>query len=395
MSKKTALFEPKKFLNLYGLDELERLKLERNPFWNRIRFETTWQLPVMAEITEHANIELIPMRLATREELGLFHDPSYIETIELFGNQGTAFASRFGLDTESCPVFPQMDQYSNYLVGSAIDAVMGVASGKYRNAFSFFGGLHHALESKAGGFCYYNDCVIAIKKYREEYPNKRVLYLDTDVHHGDGTQHAFYDDPNVMTISVHELSMGFYPGTGRAEEIGSGNGEGYNANIPLPPLTDDHEYWRVFEDVIVPLWLAYSPDFVFWDVGADAHMLDPLADLMLTNDTYNRMSKTVRQLVELSDGKLAVVGGGGYNPVSTAKIWTMVLADIAQVPLPSTLPAEWIRLCQDFDLEIKRGGWTDRPFRTEEETFVNIHRAVTDSISKVQDSLFPIHGIEK
>jgi acetoin utilization deacetylase AcuC-like enzyme len=151
----------------------------------------------------------------------------------------------------------------------------------------------------------------------------------------------------------------------------------------------------VFEDAIVPLWLAYSPDFVFWDVGADAHMLDPLADLMLTNDTYNRMSKTVRQLVELSDGKLAVVGGGGYNPVSTAKIWTMVLADIAQVPLPSTLPAEWIRLCQDFDLEIKRGGWTDRPFRTEEETFVNIHRAVTDSISKVQDLLFPIHGIEK
>jgi acetoin utilization protein AcuC len=377
-----------------GIDELDSMKPTLNPFWNRGRLEITWSLAVMSGFLESGRISVKPMRLATREELLLFHDPSYVETVELFGNMGSAFSSRFGLDTEECPVFYQMDKYASYPVGTTIDAVMSVASGEFEDAMSFLGGFHHATQNLASGFCYYNDVVIAIKKYREMYPNKKVLYLDTDVHHGNGVQHAFYADPNVLKIDMHELSMGFYPGTGRLNEIGLGEGKGYCVNIPLPPLTDDVEYWKAFEDLVVPLWLAYKPDFVFWEVGADAYYEDPLADLMLTYDTYHRLSMTVRQLVHLGRNKLVVVGGGGYNPVAAAKIWTIVLADLADIALPPVLPAEWIELCHKYGYEVTRGYWTDRPRRSEHEHVKNIERVVNDVIKEVKKTIFPILGIE-
>jgi len=188
--------------------------------------------------------------------------------------------------------------------------------------------------------------------------------------------------------------MGFYPGTGRPEEVGIGEGKGYSVNIPLPPLTDDVEWWRAFEDVIVPIWLAYKPDFVFWEVGADAYMNDPLTDLMLTYDTYHRMSKTVRQLVHLGTRKLVMVGGGGYNSVAAAKIWTILLADIADIALPPTIPAEWIRLCHKHGFEVKRGGWTSRPLRTPREHYPKIRRVVNDNIAKVKELIFPTFGLD-
>jgi acetoin utilization protein AcuC len=377
-----------------GIDELDSMRATLNPFWNRGRLDITWKLAVMSGFLESESIAVKPMRLATREELQLFHDSSYIETVELFGNMGSAFSSRFGLDTDDCPVFYQMDRYASYPVGTTVDAVLGVASGEFKNAMSFLGGFHHATESLASGFCYYNDVVIAIKKYREMYPNKKVLYLDTDVHHGNGVQHAFYTDPNVLKMDIHELSMGFYPGTGRLNEIGSGEGKGYCVNIPLPPLTDDVEYWKAFEDLVVPIWLAYKPDFVFWEIGADAYFEDPLADLMLTYDTYHRLSMTVRQLVHLGKNNLVVVGGGGYNPVAAGKIWTIVLADLADIALPPVLPAEWIEMCQRYGYEVTRGYWTDRPRRSEHEHVKNIERIVDDVIKEVKKTIFPVLGIE-
>ncbi len=349
----------------------------------------------MAGMTDHENIRLESMRMADRDELAIYHEKSYIETVELFGNTGVAFSSRFGLDTEECPVFQDVHKYAAYPVGTTIDAVLDVTEEQFTSAVSLFGGLHHAMETKAAGFCYYNDCAVAIKMYRQMYPTKRCLYLDTDVHHGDGTQNAFYLDPNVMTISLHEYSMGFFPQTGRAEEIGAGAGKGYTVNVPLPPLTDDFEYWRVFEDVVVPLWRSYKPDLVFWEVGADAHIGDPLADLMLTYDTYQRLAKTVNQLVHEGNKQLVVVGGGGYNPVSAAKVWTTVLSEIAGVPLPPTLPDEWVELCKSYNLTMERDGWTDRPTRSDDEHQPKIRRAIDDAIQIIKERIFPIHGLEK
>ena len=349
----------------------------------------------MSGLIKSDRISLHQMRLATREELGLYHDPSYIETLELFGNMGSAFSSRFGLDTDECPVFHQVDKYASYPVGATIDAVMGVADGKFEDAMSIIGGFHHAYSSNAGGFCYLNDTVVAIKKFQEKYPGKKVLYLDTDVHHGDATQEAFYHDPSVLTISTHELSMGFFPGTGRPEEIGIGEGKGYSVNIPLPPLTDDFEYWKAFEELVVPIWLAYKPDLVFWNAGADAHMDDPLSDLLLNLDTYYRLSKTVRQLAHLGNKKLVIVGGGGYHPVAAARVWTVLLADLADIALPPLVPAQWIELCHSHGFEVKRGGWTDRPQRMYAEHESKVKRAVDETIEKVKELIFPTFGLEK
>ncbi|MFQ5831381.1 MAG: histone deacetylase [Candidatus Thorarchaeota archaeon] len=394
MSHQTAVFSPDELLKLEGIDELDAMRVEPNPFWNRPRLDITWSLPVMSGLLESERINIQQMRLATREELAYYHDPSYIETLELFGNMGTAFSSRFGLDTDECPVFYQVDKYASFPVGASIDAVMGVADGKFEDAMSLFGGFHHAYSSNAGGFCYYNDTVIAIKKFKLKYPRKKVLYLDTDVHHGDATQQAFYDDPNVLTISTHELSMGFFPGTGRPEEIGTGEGKGYSVNIPLPPLADDFEYWKAFEELVVPIWLAYKPDLVFWNAGADAHMDDPLADLLLNLDTYHRLSKTIRQLVHLGNRKLVVVGGGGYNPVAAARVWTVLLADLADIALPPLVPAAWIELCHKYGLELKRGGWTDRPTRMYAEHEAKVKRAVDETIEQVKELIFPFFGLE-
>jgi acetoin utilization protein AcuC len=394
VSEITALYEPTEILELDGVDELEMMSVEPNPYWNRARLDITWALPVMTGMLENERILKQPMRLATREELGRFHDPSFIETLELFGNMGSAFSSRFGLDTDECPIFRDVHKYASYPVGAIIDAAMGVAEGKFQDAMSFLGGYHHATESRAGGFCYYNDVVIAIKMLKEKYPNKKILYLDTDVHHGNGTQEAFYVDPDVLTIDVHELSMGFYPGTGKITEIGAGEGKGYTVNIPLPPLTDDVEYWRAFEDLVVPIWLAYKPDFVFWEVGADAYFEDPLADMLLTYDTYHRLSMTIRQLMHLGKKKLVVVGGGGYNPVAAAKIWTIVLSDLADIALPPVLPAEWIELCRSYGYEVTRGGWTDRPMRMEHEEYPKVRNAVDETIKQVKEKIFPFFGLE-
>ncbi|MEM2142056.1 MAG: acetoin utilization protein AcuC [Candidatus Thorarchaeota archaeon] len=393
MDAETVLFSPDMMLALDGLDDIRRMRGTENPYWNRARFEIVWGLAVETGLTESEHLMLVPMREATREELLIYHDPSYVETVELFSNMGSAYAVRFGLDSEECPIFPNVDTYARYPVGATVDATMGVAEGKFKNAVSFFGGFHHATESKAAGFCYYNDCVVALKRYRKEYPGKRVLYLDTDAHHGDGTQRAFYSDPNVLTISMHELSIGFFPGSGRVEEIGTGPGKGYSINIPLPPLTDDYEFWRAFEEVVVPIWRVYAPDLVFWEIGADCHMYDPLADLMLTNDTYARMSETVRRLVSKMNSGLVVVGGGGYNPAIAARIWTMILSDLIGVRLPTELPPRWVERCNDSKVIVYAEGWTDRPYRVSCDNEPSIRRAVSETIDKIKETVFPLHGL--
>ena len=376
-----------------GLDDIRMTKGAENPFWNRTRFEIPWELAVMSGLTRTDRVAVLPMRMATRDELTTFHDPSYVETLELFGNMGMAFSARFGLDSDECPIFQNVDKYASYPVGATVDAVLGVAEGRFSNAMSFYGGFHHAMESKAAGFSYYNDVVIAVKKYRELYPDKRVLCLDTDVHHCDGTQRAFYTDPNVLTVSMHELSMGFFPGSGRADEIGLGDGKGYAINIPLPPLTDDCEFWRAFDEVVMPIWRVYRPDLVVWEVGADAHVDDPLADLMLTLDTYQRLSRAVRQLVYQKRSGLVVIGGGGYNPVAAAKIWTMVLADLAGVSLPPVLPHEWLEMCQKKGFRVDEESWIDRPQKLSCEHEPNIRRAINEAIDTLKELVFPIYGL--
>ncbi len=393
MTGPTALYDPEKILALDGMDEIERSEGAPNPFWNRTRFEVIWKLAEMSGLTSASNVVIEPMRLATNEELFLFHDSSYVETLDLFGNMGVAFSTRFGLPSPECPIFTNVNEYARFTVGATVDAALGVAEGRFKNAMSFYGGFHHALKSKGAGFCYLNDCAVAIKVLRQRYPDMKILYLDTDVHHGDGVQAAFYDDPSVLTISIHEKSMGFFPMSGDAKEIGIGAGRGYNVNIPLPPLTDGTEYTHAFEEIVIPLWEVYRPDLVFWNVGADAHMNDPLADLMLTIDTYQWLSRTVREMVHLHKQKLVMVGGGGYEPVTTARVWSLILADAAGICLPAVVPTDWALFCKERGLDVTRLGWTDRPRRIDASHLPKIRGSIDRALAQLRELVFPVFGL--
>src|SRR5439155_1369055 len=210
-----------------------------------------------------------------------------------------------------------------------------VASGQATRAFHFAGGLHHALPGRASGFCYVNDAVLAILYLKAR--GLRVLYVDIDAHHGDGVQHAFYADSEVMTISTHERGDYLFPGTGFVEEAGGGEAVGYSVNLPLEPFTDSSVYLAAFEEVVPPLLGAFKPDVVVAQLGIDSHRTDPLTHLALDVQGFTR---AVARIVEQAP-RLVALGGGGYDLSNVARAWTAAWAVMNGVELPAELPASF------------------------------------------------------
>jgi acetoin utilization protein AcuC len=211
-----------------------------------------------------------------------------------------------------------------------------VAAGDVARAFAFSGGLHHAMPDRASGFCYLNDVVLAIQSLRAS--RLRVCYIDIDAHHGDGVQHAFYDQADVLTISTHERGDRLFPGTGFVEEIGVGAGRGYAVNLPLQPYTDDAVYLEAFDAVVPPLVAAFRPDVVVAQLGIDSHRTDPLTHLALS---VNGFAEAVRRILALAP-RLVALGGGGYDLSNVARAWTIAWALMNEAPLPDRLPAAFV-----------------------------------------------------
>jgi acetoin utilization protein AcuC len=218
-----------------------------------------------------------------------------------------------------------------------------VLSGARRRTFGIAGGLHHAHHARAAGFCVINDIAIAIARALEERPGLRVLYLDIDAHHGDGVQEAFYADPRVLTISIHQSGTTLFPGTGVPDEVGEGDGRGFAVNVPLSPgATDD--CWRLaFDELVVPLAGTFRPDILVTQNGCDAHHDDPLTRLGMTLDGFRDMQFGIAALAdELCDGRIVACGGGGYEYRTVVpRAWTIVLATLAEVELDEKLPDGW------------------------------------------------------
>ncbi len=218
-----------------------------------------------------------------------------------------------------------------------MDAARLVLSGEYDTAFNVAGGLHHAMANRAAGFCTFNDLAMGI--YELLRTVDRVAYIDIDVHHGDGVQALFYDDPRVMTISLHESGRYLFPGTGFPDETGEGDAAGTSINVPFYPYTTD-EIWHEAFDAVVPEALErFAPDALVVQLGADAHWDDPLAHLMLTSQGW---MAAIDKLLALGASKPVVVtGGGGYNLRTVARLWTMVQARCAGAQLPDSVPAAY------------------------------------------------------
>jgi acetoin utilization protein AcuC len=284
-------------------------------------------------------------RHATEEELRLVHAPEYVEAVKRLGTGrgDVRQAARWGLGTDDTPVFPEMHDVTSYVVGGTLTAAELVMSGRVKRAFNVAGGLHHAHRDRASGFCVYDDLAVAIAWIRREY-GARVLYLDYDAHHGDGVQGIFYDDPEVLTLSIHESGRYLFPGTGSVEELGEGEGYGFSLNVPLEPFTEDDSWLRVHRTLIPEVVEAFRPDVIVLQNGCDGHVLDPLTHLRATTRLYE---ETVRIVVDVAErvcaGRIVATGGGGYAVWRVVpRAWTLVWGVLSGRTVEDTVPRAWL-----------------------------------------------------
>jgi len=243
---------------------------------------------------------------APKEAIALAHDASHIKTIEAYrGRDG-------GIDGDTW-VSPGSLPAADLAAGAAIDALTAIVDGSARSAFALVRPPgHHAESRRAMGFCLFNNVAIAAAHATAHLGCDRVLIVDWDVHHGNGTQEIFYDRSDVLYFSSHRFP--FYPGTGAAAEIGRGNGEGYSVNLPLPPALGDADYIALFRDLLVPIADRFAPDMVVVSAGFDAHRADPLGGMGLSEDGYSALCALVRDIADRhAAGRLALVLEGGYN----------------------------------------------------------------------------------
>ncbi len=249
----------------------------------------------------------IPPRPASVEEISRVHSQRYISYVESFAQRGGGW-----LDGDTA-VSPASYEVACYAAGGAIAAVDAVLNGKVENAFALVRPPgHHAIRSQGMGFCLFNNIAIAAKHAIHSYQLERILIADFDVHHGNGTQDAFYDDPHVLYFSTHQYPH--YPGTGHVDEIGAGPGKGFTVNVPMPAWCGDEEYLRVFDEVLVPVARRFGPQLILVSAGYDSHWADQLSLMQLSVTGFGEMVRVLKELAgALCHGRLVLTLEGGYN----------------------------------------------------------------------------------
>ncbi|MGI8613072.1 MAG: acetoin utilization protein AcuC [Nocardioidaceae bacterium] len=363
-----------------------------------VRVELTMALARQLGVVGPAALPQVPGFVAGDELIARVHDPSYIAAVRAI----TSSADRdllHGLGTADNPTFAGIHQAAAHVVGATVEAARLVRAGEVLHAANITGGLHHAMPAMASGFCVYNDVAVAIAELLASGV-QRIAYVDVDVHHGDGVQAMFYDDPRVLTISLHETPQTLFPGTGFASETGGAGAPGSAVNVALPPGTTDAGWLRAYHAVVPPLVREFAPEVLVTQHGCDSHMDDPLANLMLSVDGQRTAYEALHQLAhEVSGGRWVVTGGGGYAIADVVpRAWTHLLAIVGGRPLdPQTpLPRAWrelSRACtgrsgaptmtdgrtarwEDWGQGYDPGSWLDR------------------SIQASRVATFPLHGID-
>ncbi|CAJ64327.1 MULTISPECIES: acetoin utilization protein AcuC [Frankia] len=310
-----------------------------------VRLGLTMDLAESLGVLDAPGLRIATPTLAPDELIELVHDPLYLNAVRAAPDPTRArMAALFGLGTADNPVFQRMHEAAALITGGTLEAARAVWGGPARHAVSIAGGLHHAMPGMASGFCIYNDPAIAIA-WLLAAGVSRIAYVDVDVHHGDGVQTAFYDDPRVLTISLHQTGRTLFPGTGFPDEVGAPGAAGSAVNVALPAFTGDAGWLRAFSGVVPVLLRSFRPQVLVTQHGCDTHTLDPLADLELSVDGQRASYEALHALShELCDGRWLACGGGGYAlDAVVPRAWTQLLAVAAHHSLePGTaLPAQW------------------------------------------------------
>jgi acetoin utilization protein AcuC len=272
-----------------------------------------------------ACVDILAPVSCTQETIETFHTHDYVERVKQASVDGIGY-----LDNGDTPAFPGVYEAASTVAGTVVDAADRLMRGDYKRAFVPIAGLHHAQRDSAAGFCVFNDCGIVIEHLRRRHGIRRIAYIDIDAHHGDGVFYAFEDDPDLIFADTHEDGRFLYPGTGNIEETGKGSAKGNKLNIPLPPETDNELFMRLWPK-IEKFIRSHKPEFILLQAGADSIAGDPITHLRFTEACH---AHATRQLCRVADeycnGKIIVVGGGGYNHDNIAKTWTAVVTALAE-----------------------------------------------------------------
>jgi acetoin utilization deacetylase AcuC-like enzyme len=279
-------------------------------------------------ILENERCSLIEPEIARIKELKLIHDTNYIQQIKQFCSCGGGM-----LDREDTVVSPESYDVARFAAGGTVKAVDLVMTGKFRNAFAFVRPPgHHAGPDYPMGFCVFNNIAVAAAHLLEKFSLDRVLILDIDAHHGNGTQEIFYRSNKVLYVSLQEDPIEF-PLTGFADEVGEGEGLGYTVNIPLPYGTGDRIYLKAFNEIAVPIINQYKPQFILVSTGFDAHYTDPIGNLSLSAFSYAKIFDAILEsATKFCQGKLVAALEGGYSMRFLGKMACAVTAKMAEIP---------------------------------------------------------------
>ncbi|MCD0452251.1 acetoin utilization protein AcuC [Actinocorallia sp. API 0066] len=359
---------------------------------NPVRVDLTMRLARALGVLDH--VEVAGFTSAGDGLISLVHDRAYMDAVKAAGT-GLRPDYRHGLGTADTPIFAGMHEASALVVGASVAAAEAVWRGEVPHAANIAGGLHHAMPGGAAGFCVYNDPAVAIA-WLLEHGAQRVAYVDVDVHHGDGVQAAFYDDPRVLTISLHETPRTLFPGTGFPHETGA---DGTAVNVALPPGTGDRAWMRAFQGVVPQLLEAFRPQVLVTQQGCDTHRHDPLAHLSLSVDGQRAVYAELHRLAhETAGGRWVLTGGGGYELVQVVpRAWTHLLAEASGRPLaPDTVcPQEWRTYALERTGEVAPKVMTDG-FQVEVTTWgegFDPANPIDQAILATRNAVFPEHGL--
>ena len=323
---------------------------------------------------------------ATEGELRRVHSPEYLNTLKrLSAGESVPDKKDFGFGTLDNPPFSGMWEATLLYAGGSLDCARLVRHEGFDAAFNVSGGLHHARRDRAAGFCTVADVALVAYSLLDSGAS-RIACVDIDAHHGDGTQAFFYDDPRVLTLSVHETPETLYPRvSGFAEEVGEGAGLGFNANLPLAPGSGDAVYTEAFGEAFLPLLAAFDPEYILLQVGADAHYADPLTHLGLTSRGWLSLAQSVIALGR----PVIALGGGGYNLDTVARLWTLLYGALSGQSFPDALhdvsgPSDADRDAVFQEIYVKRRGTTRGS---------SIKDYARRSVEIVRQQVFPCHGL--
>ncbi|OYO16045.1 acetoin utilization protein AcuC [Enemella evansiae] len=335
-------------------------------------------------------LEVIEPPASDDDLVRLVHTEDYIEAVK-----ADRVNTKYGIGTADNPLVVGMHEIAARVCAGTVEAARQVWTGQALRAANLSGGLHHAMPSATSGFCVYNDCAVAIR-WLQQQGAQRILYLDVDAHHGDGVQSIMYNDPDVLTISLHESPIHLFPGTGFASETGGKDAPGSAVNVALPPGIDDAGWLRAFEAVVPPLVEEFQPDILISQHGCDSHRLDPLTDLSLSVEGQRRSYELIAELADrYAGGRWVATGGGGYALDSVVpRAWAHLLAILAGQPIDPTTPTPqaWRDLVGET-APSTMGDGADPSFESISQGY-NPSSRVDQAIIATRRAVFPEFGLD-